>query len=551
MSLRGLILSVPLLVGLGCGAHKPPTSDRGPQVAVARESGDALRQQRIAAHTTYAVNATSLAPGVDTAVVERMVRQRLGQAASLALRDVLDHTRNATDSRALQDVMLAIQGLVVEISDAETRSQNLIAALLRTGVATLVVEWIQDQHLDTLGCAAEQLPNAVYEALAQSTYLRPLGFTAARGSVSSSCGAFAGRMALAVDTIAVIGTDLAVIEDAYHSAVAAGLACNTDSVRGVIPIDLRLAFKRAAATGPAREIAALRELRIAFARSRQTLAATNPPALEPFEACFASLEQYTRQLEKLDPILGDWSAIGTLPVSALEQNIATVQSWLPEKARSSDGLSRIRSLLTTMVQGRPLRRADFLPLLASISQAAREAWGQSFGGRLVGAVLDAAPQAFREDAAVATGVRIDVPQLATMLTTQFSEHQRTGAYLRATIGVGYAVLGGDGTETTAASTLHEEIGVGYRWGDSKLLAGPHIMASGLLFRATAPDGLDDAVIVAGGVSANLYRVIDLSANVGRALRSGDDAWIGMISLQLPLTDYFAALTAGGTTSEKK
>jgi len=193
-------------------------------------------------------------------------------------------------------------------------------------------------------------------------------------------------------------------------------------------------------------------------------------------------------------------------------------------------------------------RTHLDPRLNQLSCADRR-W--SLLKRLVDVLLDAVPSALIDDDNAPGGLRFDVASLVSTLTSEFAQQDRVGFYIRATVGAGYVFASGG----EVARPFYEELGLGYRWTalNNRLLLGPHIAASGLLYQLQPLGPFKDPVFLGLGFSVNLYRAIDVSVNAG--VLADVDAnpaspnFALSVGLQLPLTDYITAISSGsGTTT---
>ena len=138
------------------------------------------------------------------------------------------------------------------------------------------------------------------------------------------------------------------------------------------------------------------------------------------------------------------------------------------------------------------------------------------------------------------------------MLSEFSRRTRGGLYLRATVGTGYALFAGTGSRESATTTsVHEELGLGYRWHAGPVLHGPHAIVSGLLYNILEDDETSNRVFLGVGYSANLYRLVDVSASIGRMtdLEGTSDDYAALIGLQIPLFDYLSALQSGDSIGQ--
>jgi hypothetical protein len=324
----------------------------------------------------------------------------------------------------------------------------------------------------------------------------------------------------------------------------------------------------------------LKDFRGAFVRARATQDYWYPGESgvteDAHNTCFARMGTVVQAYdEQLSPFInagfhGTLLEIGT--------GVGSVASSVSAFARDP-AVGALRAAVTHLAQGKALRRGDIIALTKAFRKdiqgalAANESDERLQAAELMAETLDVIVQAIREDDKAPAGIRVDVPTVATTLIAKFSTDQRQGWYPRATIGAGYLVRTTISNDTKSnakapsnlAASYYEELGVGFRcYGlqvplpfvpcnrghDATLLWGPHLMTSGLLFNFAAPDAtMKHYLFVGGGLSLNAYRLLDLSVSAGPVWTLGEDgpARFGMlVGLQLPLTDYFHALSSGST-----
>jgi hypothetical protein len=121
-------------------------------------------------------------------------------------------------------------------------------------------------------------------------------------------------------------------------------------------------------------------------------------------------------------------------------------------------------------------------------------------------------------------------------------------YPRANVAIGYLE---DVSAGGAIPVGYEELGVGIRFlvrptDGLDLLFGAHLAASGLLLSITDSTGAGrDVVLVGGGVSLNVFRIVELAVTPGVLLDAGADSanprFGLLIGAQVPLYDYLDAL----------
>jgi len=205
-----------------------------------------------------------------------------------------------------------------------------------------------------------------------------------------------------------------------------------------------------------------------------------------------------------------------------------------------------------------LRRADLVTMLRSVDALI----AASFPPETTNDAVRAKQLLLSFTAAVRNGIRedgstrqvqiiLDVPAIVSSLLATYSDMRHEGWYFRATIGTGYMY-------TTRADrlepTLYEEVGVGYRRHirDRRFSWGWHVVTSGLLNQLVTPSYGTGAVFVGPGVSLNVYRLIDVSVNVGATFdttRALHPDFAFTVGLQLPLIDYIEALASGSDTPQ--
>lgn len=205
-----------------------------------------------------------------------------------------------------------------------------------------------------------------------------------------------------------------------------------------------------------------------------------------------------------------------------------------------------------------LRRADLVTMLRSVDALIEASFERpsthdaSRAKQLMLSFTAAVRNGIREDGSThQVQIILDVPAIVSSMLATYSDMRNEGWYLRATVGTGYMY-------TTRADrlepTLYEEVGVGYRWPirDRRFSWGWHVVTSGLLHQLVTPSYGAGAVFVGPGLSLNVYRLIDISANVGATFDTTRDLhpnFAFTIGLQLPLIDYIEALASGSDTPQ--
>jgi hypothetical protein len=173
---------------------------------------------------------------------------------------------------------------------------------------------------------------------------------------------------------------------------------------------------------------------------------------------------------------------------------------------------------------------------------------------LLAAVLDAVPQAVIDvDGEGGTRhARLDVPTLATELIREYSDISAYGLHLHATIGTGYLMLPTARQGDHLVPTFYEQLGLGLRLSSGRVGHSIHLVASGLLFQVTGASSVENSAMVTIGYSLELYDLIDVSLDMGGSFYvegTAHERFVIALSLQLPLMDYFAALSDAGTDPE--
>jgi hypothetical protein len=247
----------------------------------------------------------------------------------------------------------------------------------------------------------------------------------------------------------------------------------------------------------------------------------------------------------------EWTTIAALlfeTIKSHETHLAKYQKALLTAFRVAGNLKRIEALIRAILRGGPLSRAD----LIAMAKDARALVGNNLpqdaiSTRVITSVLDSVPDVVLEEPSAALGVRVDAPALATRMITEFTESNRPGFYLRATVGTGYLWVdkGADSGNGKVAPIVNEELGVGYRDGNERLYVGANLIASGLLYQIVSPEVAEGTMFLGVGVSVSFYRLIDATVNMGGmiALEDGDMSPAIVVGLQVPLADYVTALVS--------
>jgi FtsZ-binding cell division protein ZapB len=176
---------------------------------------------------------------------------------------------------------------------------------------------------------------------------------------------------------------------------------------------------------------------------------------------------------------------------------------------------------------------------------------------IMNAVLSVIPEAVIEQEQTLT---LDAPLLTSAIATRYNEFSRGGWYIRATIGLGYALsadtnfsdaMGTEDTDVEFAlggvqSALYEEVGFGYRQAlrNEDFLFGFDVVGSGLLYNLILDDEIPLDAFVGAGPTLQTYGLLDVSLKVGGGYDS-DEGWspVLFLGVQVPLQDYLEALRA--------
>jgi hypothetical protein len=239
--------------------------------------------------------------------------------------------------------------------------------------------------------------------------------------------------------------------------------------------------------------------------------------------------------------------------TALSEALSGLDLRLDSLARWGNTLASLQSIVRALVTGRTIQRGDVVALVAALREAVDHVETNSDAGdsakHILVAVLDALPNAIREDEDAPLGLRLDAPGLASAAVEGFENKNSASFYPIATVGAGYVLTTLPGTSDRGlTSTAFEELGIGYRWplANRRLLAGPHLVTSGLLYQLESNASTKRQLFVGVGPSVNIYRLLEISANVGTmfAFDDGSATFAVTLSLQLPLVDYLEALSSG-------
>jgi hypothetical protein len=377
-----------------------------------------------------------------------------------------------------------------------------------------------------LGAAPEGIRTAVRTAaalastgditLAIETLARRLAAaTAARLATENACGGRAHELAIDADGFAATVRELLAGQrtglDRLHAAAPPAPVPHPDTCTPAVH-DLAASLDELAGAYRAVEPAAL--------------TTANPPA------DLGGLEALGPQLQAVRGLAGD-----------LQSTFASL--------RDDPDVALLQAIATRLADGQALRRGDLVSLAARIKIHVDTLVPAGPLRTLLDAVLDDLPQSIREDDHAPGGLRLDVAALVTRLATQFSQNDREGFYLRATVGAGYLYQ----SSGDINPSYYEELGGGYRFGfcGRRFLTGPHAMVSGLLYQIEHAGNAQNPLFAGLGWSVNLYRLIDISANAGVMVdlarsNHAPPAFAMLVGLQLPLSDYLSALTSSSSAS---
>lgn len=595
-----VVTAIALVMSAAC-SPKPPQHPTAPTTASIQQPPENLFAEKDlhgspALSTTFSTHATSFSGStIDTAVVERVIRSHLKEATRDALDDLLHAAGVSISTKPAKDLVESVASLVAEASDGEARSQTLVASLLRVGTTAWVTKLVEENVIPSNCKGDDTILDTVYEGLAASQYLHPLGFPQSDGKFANSdCAELGGKIAMTIDSIARFPTIAK--SGSFESLIAKTSilvkptsACGA-AVLQFLPADaqtalvrVRAAYGKAAADMKAAgassgsgagsattsgqddataksaiegvDIVTLRQLYESVNLVKSFANAVPPANKAAYAQCMDEFSSYAQSFEA-DLLRFSADVDVGVNVAAVEKLTQTVGAIVADiKSKYAAELSAMQSTLVRLVDGRALRRGDIVTLVHFIDTAIAPKIASiqpPEAATLLTAVLDALPEAIREDATAPAGIRMDIPALASTVVSRFSRQRERGVYFRATIGAGYTFTAGEGSrKADTTTTYHEEIGVGYRWQRGSLLHGPHVITSGILFNTVENGAATNHLFVGAGWSLNLYHLIDVSASAGRLFNldgKGTDTAM-MISLQIPIFDYLGALTEGGDVTQ--
>lgn len=551
-------------------------SQQTPQKTARLTRHEALQQYDFSARPGQ--RSTAAVP-IDAEVLTKLIRQRLTEVQRRALMDLFKGPLASTETtKPLKDVIDALAALALELTEAEAHSQNLAYALTSASLSFSLAALAHAGKIDAKGCTGiPNLTDAAYEGLAQSDYLSFLGFPHANGEVAEGCQTFSkgvgataavlGRVSIRDVGLVLDGAALTGLVTAYQNACAAP-APAAPIVRAEV------ARFRSLAPTPANiadllEVSAPRQIGELNGMIAKADAATTPGLV----ACRTALEQLDAAFPAgIRGLVLD--AGGSITFDALSALLATASATLKEGTASSapaplacDGVGRavdaallkeVADLVRALSQGQPLTRSDIIDVYRIVRCPIKqrlEASKSEDAKAVALAVIDAIPVALQEKPTKDGGpprLRLDVPLLASRAVSAFDELHARGPYFVANVGVGYLWHDAPDGGRNFAPTVHEELGVGYRFNSDPVRVGVHAMASGLLYQLEINDETHDVLLVGGGPSANLYRLLEVSANLAVMvdLRGEDKARPALLlGLEVPILDYLSALGSSGPTIE--
>jgi hypothetical protein len=508
-----------------------------------------------------------------TDVVRRRLREASERAVRVAIREAM---ADAETSRPLEDLLGVLVDLVSVGADGSARVQSLGAAIARDALSYAVAALVDAEILNSRGCGDGERSSlhirasAVYEALALSEVLGPLGFPAATGSVPNTCGEFATSVIALVDAYPG-GTDLQNWLERLQELPLPNEALNgvwTGTLRqllgpwstcNMLPWSREVTAGLDRASNPA-------EASSVFAgavgrASTDTAGGSAACATTSGEVDSARLSTFVDYFDQLAghretpptvgevdsavsyarAVVGDVSGPPTVAPAAGATGIPTLQL-----------VSRLISAAQGDVASGAMTRELFLAILDGLELWITDGIDDAVVRRALLAAVRALQTSTRFGERGQIGnLSVDPVAFVAAYTSEFGS-ARDGDwefYPRANVGLGYLLddsLGG------AIPVGYEEIGLGVRFlwrprPDVDLLLGAHIVASGLLISITDANGAGrDSVFVGAGLDLNVFRVIELSVSAGVLVDTGGATAgprYGMqFGLQVPLYDYVIALS---------
>lgn len=453
---------------------------------------------------------------LDTTVVERMVGQRLRTVEANLLRDALTAAGQDAqiDSKPTRDLLGAITSLLLGLSDARGRSQNLAASLLRSGLSFTLAELsIRDEarfhraELDPatyLNPAASRcgpatggrqarvifLADLAYEGLAASSFLSPLGFPLASGEVtgvSEHCVAYVHRIRDLMNGLAglrdaggttplaaAVPTPTIAVPDAIHEVSS---ACVRPTGEAASDASTTLLAARERATRPGDDLVQLnRDLRvfdlqrIELDAERAWQASCRHSILNLISATYPALAGAREAAPPEPPSGAPPPAAADSGATGLAALLAGVTDAAAPAAQASLPIRELWSVVQSIVGGdaTAVRRGDVVVLIQWIRHAvgsALQAHQSERGVKVLLSFLEQLPHAIREDRSQTperVTIYLDPAVLVSALTASFSNTDR-GWYIRATVGMGYGILSGlPSNQGALQPVFYEELGFGRR-----------------------------------------------------------------------------------------
>ncbi|MFT3711937.1 MAG: hypothetical protein QM817_30215 [Archangium sp.] len=475
--------------------------------------------------TTDSLRRTSLeASPLDSAVVIALVQQRLAAVTREAIRDALG---DVTVPFAVKDFLGTLATIVVNSGDAETRRQSVMLSFLRVTLTSWLAAFYEGKA--DKDCKGEFLLDSAYSAFATTPVFSKLGFSTDVPDRSTECSTVSVLMKDAVSAWSVLE------EEAIDRAMSLNQALNTCVGTNSTP-------------STNKDLAKLRTIVDEVTRGRA-------PA-----TCQRERELLTATLRTdLKAILSTSGDVDLKDLKTELQKISPTQLLLAK-------------IVFAIAQGKPVDRGQIIQLASALSNALskwvaevfpKEPTGTTSGvytsvaivEQVLRAFFDSLPGALKESSTSKIGIDLDATALLSQMVSRVVDAKRPGFYVRATVGTGLMLpvkLDDDGSKGMAdtLASIHEELGVGWRFAVSKqLLVGPHLATSGLLYKLQINGTARDSWAFLAGVSVNVYRLIDLSFNFGRFFSTiplgaeGHHAPFNafLFSLQIPLADYLTEL----------
>lgn len=498
---------------------------------------------------------------IDTEVLERLLRQRLAEVEARAVRMALADTRQFGGA-PLQDMLDATLTLVTGSGDLSTRSQALLLSFVRAGLAyaiAVVVHEVLPEVPSVAACGETgDLADTAYEVLAASPYLVALGFPRSDGQTLDHCADFASDLSRVVNSMMALanhGRETATVGN--YSALESALTqvardCNSDHV---IPRIRQVARDLAGTTVQPTVVAqALQRIttvpRDSTAESTIALSEDDDENAEVHACAEAARmvrsDEFAGLREAATAILSNSAGLSVDDVrAAFEPSpLGTAIS-----TNANPRLLMVLAVIRDLVSGRT-RRATIDSVVALV-RPLLDRIGETRGGRIVRSVVEAIPYSLREESG--GSLYLDTPTLAARASQEFNDSSEDGLYIRATIGAGIIIQSEQMDRPVLAPALFEELGFGWRFNRDSVRHDVHLFASGLLFRASVDGATQNLLAMGIGYGASFFQLVDLSLDVAvgiypeSTLPNMGITPMALLSIQLPLTDYIAALADATTT----